>query len=99
MTDDVARVSDVLREAAAQFDRVTRRAQFLEEEKTGLVKDVAKAEAEAEIQKLMKSKALAKSYAEVAKAEVTILKDELNAARRREAEMATSQAGVLHALV
>lgn len=38
VTKDVARVTHVLREAASQFEQVSLRAQFLEEEKTVLVR-------------------------------------------------------------
>lgn len=75
---------------------MSRFAQTLEEEKVDLVQDVMKAKTK--VRDLKRSEAAAVSDAEVAKAEVALLRAEVNAARRREAEVATSLGEVVRAL-
>lgn len=87
---NLARVTDVLCEAAAQFERVFRVTHNVEEEKSDLVWEVI--EAEAKVQDLIRSEVAAVSGAEVAKAEVALLRAEVDAARRHEAEGRPSRA-------
>lgn len=85
---DLVLVTDVLCEAASQFDRVSRVAQSLEEEKSELVPEVTLVETK--VRDLSGKEAELVFAAAVAKAEIALLWAEADAARCREAEVGTS---------
>lgn len=97
MCAELDRVTNFIRDAASRFENVSHVNRELEEEKSGLFRDIN--EAEAQVRDLRKSEAAVVARAEVAKAKVAALKAEVDAAEHRETEVIALQGEVVRAVV